>query len=325
MNRQAQSVNYIRHLSAVLDKLAADGRCTPQHISLYIMLFHQWNGQHFRGRLKIFRAELMEESKIGNKNTYTNCLKNLHEWGYLQYFPTGSKYRASEVTITDFTGSEAGNGTDNGSGTCHSATVIISGNGADNGNDKGSDNGADNGSGTTFINVTKPVQTNPNVSNGLYTPTEKVEEGFPGKDYPATGNRNSSDAGEPAAAKKKKVAPKKKEASPDLLFAESPYADKTLFRHAFTGTEYETANLDYYHEVISNWSRSKAARKKDWIAMAKNWMLNDFREGKLLTTESATGYGKTGSDYRKTERGGVDLNALFALIDYAHSPKQSES
>jgi hypothetical protein len=263
----------------------------------------------------------MEDSKIGNKNTYTTCLKNLHDWGYLEYFPSSSKYHASEVTITVFTGTETGNGTDTGSGTHESDTLTTAGNGAD----KGIDNGGDNGGGTIYINDNKPIQTNPNVSNGLYTPIEKVEESLPQKERLGSDSTTFLDAQEPAAGTKKKVAPKKKEASADLLFSESPYADKALFRQAFAGTDYELANLDYYHEVINNWSQSKAARKKDWIATAKNWMLNDYREGKLLTTKPATTYGQATQAQRKAERGGVDLDALFALIDYAHSPKQSAS
>jgi hypothetical protein len=325
MKQQAQPVNYIRHLSAALEKLAADDRCKPQHISLYMMLFHQWNGQHFPGRLKVFRSELMEDSKIGNKNTYTTCLKNLHEWGYLGYFPSSSKYHASEVALTVFIGTETGKGTDTGSGTHESDTLTTVGNGADKGSDTGSDTGTGNGGGTTYINDTKPIQTNTNVSNRLYTPTQKVEESLPQKDYLESSSTTSLDAQEPAAGRKKKVAPKKKEASADLLFSESPYADKALFRKAFAGTDYESANLDYYHEVISNWSQSKAARKKDWIATAKNWMLNDYREGKLLTTQPSATYGKSTQARGRTERGGVDLDALFALIDYAHSPKQPAS
>ncbi len=325
MKQPAQPVNYIRHLSGALAKLIADGRCTAQHISLYVVLFHQWNSQHFPQRLKIFRSELMEDSKIGNKNTYTTCLKNLHEWGYLGYFPSSSKYHASEVTITVFTGTETGNGTDTGSGTHESDTLTTAGNGADKGSDNGSDTGTDNGGGTIYINDTKPIQTNPNVSNGLFTPTEKVEESLPQKECLGSGSTTSLGAEAPAAGRKKKVAPKKKEASADLLFSESPYADKALFRQAFAGTDYESANLDYYHEVISNWSQSKAARKKDWIATAKNWMLNDYREGKLLTTKPATTYGQATQAQGKAQRGGVDLDALFALIDYAHSPKQPAS
>ncbi len=101
-------------------------------------------------------------------------------------------------------------------------------------------------------------------------------EGLPQKECSQSSGTTSLTAQEPAVGRKKKVAQKKKEAASDLLFSESPHADKMRFKEAFIGTEYETANLDYYYEVIGNWSQSKAARKKDWIATAKTWMLNDY-------------------------------------------------
>jgi hypothetical protein len=51
------------------------------------------------------------------------------------------------------------------------------------------------------------------------------------------------------------------------------------------GSAYAGANLEYYHELVKNWSESKQARKKDWLATVKNWMLRDFKEGKLVTYE----------------------------------------
>jgi hypothetical protein len=110
----------------------------------------------------------------------------------------------------------------------------------------------------------------------------------------------------PPQEEKKKVAPKRNESSaklkdtstslsiesnpkrkdkPDLLFKDSPYADKAIFVEALAGSAYAGANLEYYHELVKNWSESKQARKKDWLATVKNWMLRDFKEGKLVTYE----------------------------------------
>ncbi len=163
------------------------------------------------------------------------------------------------------------------------------------------------------INHTKPIETTQTIQTGVYTAQENTEAGV----LPS-GHRPED---------KKKVAPKKKDqagpikAGKDQLFSESPYADKAVFKEAFAHTEYEAANLDYYHEVISNWSQSKGTRKKDWIATAKNWMLNDYKEGKLLTKQTPP-HGKTTIAPHQSAGNGVDLDALFALIDHAHPPKQ---
>ncbi len=314
MTQSVQPVNYIRHLSIMLRKMGDDDRFTANHVSLYVMLFHQWNAQRFPARLLVYRNELMQASKIRNPNSYTACLKNLHTWGYLRYFPSRSKYEASQVAMATLQEIDKrdDNVADNGesAGTPHF--------------DKDGDKDRDKGSGTIISNSSKPSETHSNIANSYMAP---AINGVEMRSSPAV-----EEEAEWAPEERKKVAPKKKEPAgggqepPDLPFWESPCADKDFFKRAFTGTEYETANLDYYHEVIGNWSRSKDARKKDWIAASKNWMLNDYRAGKLVTpttVPSPTAYGKATAATRS--RNGVDLDALFALIDHAHSPKQPES
>ena len=66
-----------------------------------------------------------------------------------------------------------------------------------------------------------------------------------------------------------------------ILFEESPYFDKDLFKEQFKGTDYEVADLDYYYEAIKNWSASGGNKKIDWIATARNFMLGDMQKGKF--------------------------------------------
>lgn len=65
-----------------------DERLTVFHISLYISLFNYWNMNHFKNPVVIKRNDLMRASKIGSLNTYTKCLKELHEFDYLNYKPS---------------------------------------------------------------------------------------------------------------------------------------------------------------------------------------------------------------------------------------------
>ena len=67
------------------------------------------------------------------------------------------------------------------------------------------------------------------------------------------------------------------------LFIDSPVADFEAFAAALRADEkYAGADLRYYYEVIKNWSDSDQHKKKDWVATAKNWMMRDFQEGKLV-------------------------------------------
>lgn len=69
---------------------------------------------------------------------------------------------------------------------------------------------------------------------------------------------------------------------PLCLFADSRFADFEKFAAEFAGDDFAGVDIRYYYEVLSNWSASKRAKKNDWIATAKNWMMRDFKEGKLV-------------------------------------------
>ncbi len=104
-------VNYIVHMENVFLKFAEDDRTTPWHYSLYMALFHVWNNSMFRDEINVRRDEMMMLSKIGSANTYTRCIRELDEWGFIGYMPSSSKFKSSKVHMYRFD-----NGDDNGSG-----------------------------------------------------------------------------------------------------------------------------------------------------------------------------------------------------------------
>ena len=80
-------MNYIKHLNKFFEIIEDDERLSPYHISLYLALFQHWNTNRFKNPLIIKRNDLMRVSKIGSLTTYTKCLKELHEFQYLNYSP----------------------------------------------------------------------------------------------------------------------------------------------------------------------------------------------------------------------------------------------
>lgn len=95
-------MNYIRHLTAVFERMDLDTRLSPYHISLYMSLFRRWNLNFFRNPLSVSRDELMRLSKIGSVNTYTKCLKELDAFGFIQYEPSYNPHRGSLVYLYSF-------------------------------------------------------------------------------------------------------------------------------------------------------------------------------------------------------------------------------
>lgn len=65
------------------------------------------------------------------------------------------------------------------------------------------------------------------------------------------------------------------------LFKDSEFYDFEKFKTQFVNTDYEKADLKYYHESVMNWSASKGEKKIDWIATARGFMSRDKKEDKL--------------------------------------------
>lgn len=91
------------------------------------------------------------------------------------------------------------------------------------------------------------------------------------------------------------------------LFSESEFCDFGKFESAFIGTDYEVADLRLYFELVKNWSESKGAKKLDWIATARNFMLSDLKENKLKYKNGTTS--KQQSAISDKERRAAELAA----------------
>lgn len=67
------------------------------------------------------------------------------------------------------------------------------------------------------------------------------------------------------------------------LFANSKFADFSIFVNEFQSPEFENIDLTYYYHAIADWSASGGKKKHDWIATTRNWMRADKEKGKLHT------------------------------------------
>ena len=111
INRQpSTTMNYIRHLTGFYDKIQQDERLNPTHISLYLALFQFWNINHFQNPISISRNEMMRLSKISALGTYHKCIKELQNFGYIEYIPSFNPYKGSLVNLYNFENSEVQNG-----------------------------------------------------------------------------------------------------------------------------------------------------------------------------------------------------------------------
>lgn len=91
--------NYIRHLNAFFTIVRKDDRLHALHISLYMALFQVWNQHKFKNPFTILRSEVISLCRIGSLNTYTKCLRSLHELGYISYQPSKKLREQSMISI----------------------------------------------------------------------------------------------------------------------------------------------------------------------------------------------------------------------------------
>ncbi|MDY7397046.1 transcriptional regulator [Aureibaculum sp. 2210JD6-5] len=86
-------------LTAAMECFVVDNRLNPTHVSMYLALFQYWNLNRFENPVSISRKEIMKLSKIGSLATYHKCIKNLHEWEYLEYVPSHNPFKGSLINM----------------------------------------------------------------------------------------------------------------------------------------------------------------------------------------------------------------------------------
>ncbi|SHN44008.1 hypothetical protein [Chitinophaga sp. CF418] len=99
MNNQYLNINFIRHLNAFYTLVHEHERLRANDISLYMALFQLWNLEHFPESLIINRSLVVKLCKIGSLHTYTECLKRLHNFGFLTYEPSESLFSRSVIKM----------------------------------------------------------------------------------------------------------------------------------------------------------------------------------------------------------------------------------
>lgn len=91
--------NYLLHMNSFINAAGSDGRLKPAHISLYLMLFGCWNKHFFVNPFTISRRVMMATCHIGSRDCYTQTLKDLHNFGYIRYYPSGYLGGMSQVSV----------------------------------------------------------------------------------------------------------------------------------------------------------------------------------------------------------------------------------
>jgi hypothetical protein len=74
-------------LSSFYAKVRADNRISPVHISQYLALLHEASKSYIEYSF-LERERIMEDAKIYSRVTYHRSIRQLHEYGYIEYQPS---------------------------------------------------------------------------------------------------------------------------------------------------------------------------------------------------------------------------------------------
>ena len=235
-------MNYIRHLTAFFEKIAADERINPFHISLYMALFQLWNAQRFENPISIARAELMCLSRIGSTHTYYKCLNELSLWAYINYVPSKSNLIASTISLCIFDTSNAQ--------AVHQVSSIID---------------------TSATQAVHPYNKhNINIiNNKVYR--EELSQNEIQNLIPENMKTENQKASTVQNSKRKKVALKKENA-----FIRPNLDEVIAFFKSENHPELEARKF-YNHFESNGWKVGGKTPMKNWNAAARNWMINSQR------------------------------------------------
>ena len=77
-----------------------DPRVNSRHVSLYVSLFQFWITKDAANPLELFSSEVMGLCKISASSTYHKTIRELHEFGYINYYPSFNHNKKSLICLT---------------------------------------------------------------------------------------------------------------------------------------------------------------------------------------------------------------------------------
>lgn len=74
-------------LPEFFERAQKDDRIGVCHVAIYAALYYLWQYNHCVDPVSITRQQVMRLAKI-KRTVYHECVKDLHEWGYVKYVPS---------------------------------------------------------------------------------------------------------------------------------------------------------------------------------------------------------------------------------------------
>lgn len=87
----------IKSMSDFFKAIEKDYRISITHIGIYAALLQFRADKGFINPIKAYRNEIMSIAKISGPVTYHKCIRELNEYGYINYVPKKNRNQRSTI------------------------------------------------------------------------------------------------------------------------------------------------------------------------------------------------------------------------------------
>jgi hypothetical protein len=89
----------MNYLAVFFKSIANDPRIGITHIGIYAALLQYWQINNYPIPLQVFSHDIMPIAKVSASKTYHKCIRDLSDYGYLEYVPSYNKHTGSKVYL----------------------------------------------------------------------------------------------------------------------------------------------------------------------------------------------------------------------------------
>jgi hypothetical protein len=97
-NREDRSPSDKRY-SHLLRKALRDEKLSCVHLSLFAAILYSWSSNDFLNPIRVTRNSLMLLAKISSVTTFHKKIRQLTEYGYIQYKPSYNPFQGSKIHV----------------------------------------------------------------------------------------------------------------------------------------------------------------------------------------------------------------------------------
>jgi hypothetical protein len=87
----------LQPLSDFFKAIEKDHRISITHIGIYAALLQFRTEKGFVNPIEVYRLEIMKLAKISGPVTYHKCIRELNEYGYINYLPKRNRNQKSTI------------------------------------------------------------------------------------------------------------------------------------------------------------------------------------------------------------------------------------